>query len=81
MRPKTAKGIYLIVLVVGLIVTLIGGLIFHSNAVIWTGGGILIAGIIFHMIFYRCPACGRHLGRNNGEFCQHCGASLFEEEK
>ena len=79
MKLKTVKGIYLLVLGIGLIVTIVGGAVMHNQAVLWTGGGILAADIIFHMIFFRCPHCGRYLFRNSGEFCQYCGKSLFED--
>ena len=81
MKLKTVKGLYLVELGVGLIITLIGGTIFHNETVIWIGGGIMIAGIVFHLIFYRCPHCRRYLFRNNGEFCQFCGKSLFDDEE
>ena len=28
----------------------------------------------------RCPHCGRHLDRNRGQFCQHCGERIREEK-
>lgn len=40
----------------------------------------LLAGTVFHLIFYRCPACGRHLGRNWGNYCSFCGEDLSDEE-
>lgn len=28
----------------------------------------------------RCPHCDRHLGRDTGLFCQHCGEQIREEK-
>ena len=81
MKLKTVKGIYLIALGLGIIIALIGGAVLHDQAVIWTGGGILIADIIFHLIFYRCPHCRRYLFRNDGGSCPSCGKALFDGEE
>lgn len=38
---------------------------------------LMIAGVIQYMIFYRCPSCGRHLGRGfPPNYCSHCGEKL-----
>lgn len=29
----------------------------------------------------RCPHCERYLGRNWGQFCQHCGERIREEKQ
>jgi len=35
---------------------------------------IVFAGICINLAFYRCPHCGRHLGRVwPGGYCTHCG--------
>lgn len=40
---------------------------------------LLLAVLVVYFVFLRCPACGRLLGRDRGEFCPHCGAKLREE--
>jgi predicted nucleic acid-binding Zn ribbon protein len=38
--------------------------------------------IVIHALNWRCPACGRSLGRGlNPKFCSKCGAQLQEAEK
>lgn len=37
---------------------------------------LMIATGVFHAVLYRCPACGKYLGRDRGNFCRHCGARL-----
>lgn len=33
-----------------------------------------------NVVFWRCPRCGRWLGRDGGEFCRHCAAELDESK-
>ena len=39
---------------------------------------IVVAEVIWHK-FFKCPHCGRYLFRNMGDYCQHCGKSLWEK--
>jgi len=32
--------------------------------------------LIPHLLFNKCPHCGRQLGRNEGEFCPFCGERI-----
>lgn len=44
-------------------------------------GVVMIAGaLIFHLIFYRCPHCGKYLDRSGGDYCPYCGGELEEGE-
>ena len=38
--------------------------------------GLLLAILVIHLLYIRCPHCGEHLGRDRGEFCPHCGKKL-----
>ena len=31
---------------------------------------------VAYAALWRCPFCGRHLGRSDGESCPHCGKAL-----
>lgn len=42
---------------------------------------LMIAVLAFNIIFYRCPYCGKHLGRDGGDYCQYCGASFDGDSK
>ncbi|NLX24763.1 MAG: hypothetical protein GXY61_02215 [Lentisphaerae bacterium] len=38
---------------------------------------VFVAGLIFSMFNWRCPACGKYLGKAlNPKFCVKCGAQL-----
>ena len=45
----------------------------------YIGAAFAIASAIFWLIFGRCPACGRPLGRvETGQYCPHCGNKIEE---
>lgn len=37
---------------------------------------LIIACVVLDWVFWRCPYCGRYLGRKNVRFCPHCGNEL-----
>ena len=40
---------------------------------------LIVAFAVCLFLFWRCPHCGKHLGRmDNAEFCKHCGEKLYE---
>ena len=41
----------------------------------------VIAGVLLHLCWMRCPHCGRHLDRNNGQYCQNCGKRIDWDAK
>lgn len=46
--------------------------------------GVLSAGgaILVNLIFWRCPKCGKWLGRDSGgSFCKHCGTAIDTGKK
>ena len=40
--------------------------------------GIIVAlsCLIPHTLFNKCPHCGTLFGRNEGQYCQHCGEKI-----
>ena len=36
----------------------------------------VIAGLLVNCFFYRCPACGAHLGRVGVDYCGQCGKKV-----
>ena len=64
--------IFWCLIVVGLIVGGIGALT-ENSAIIIAGVAVLIAAVVFHFVFYRCPHCGGYLNQRSGDFCPHCG--------
>ena len=53
----------------------------RSEAAVAAGTVLAAVGVAEYLIFYRCPACGRLLGREGGGFCPHCGRSLRSSSK
>ena len=38
---------------------------------------VIIAGVIYSLFNWRCPACNKYLGKGiSPRFCRHCGAQL-----
>lgn len=37
--------------------------------------------LLVNLIFWRCPKCGKWLGRDSKNFCTHCGAPLDRENE
>ena len=42
---------------------------------------VMVAFLWVEFSMNRCPHCGRYLGRNWGQFCQHCGERVREEKR
>ncbi len=46
-------------------------------AVMWAGLGLILFGLVFSFKNWRCPACGKYLGRSFGpRHCPKCGVAL-----
>ena len=41
----------------------------------------VIAGVLLHVLWMRCPHCGSWLERNDGEYCQNCGKRIDWDAK
>lgn len=75
MKPKKARELTNTLLMTGIVVMLLG----YVNEIFLMIGAIVACSCLLpHFIFYKCPHCGRHLGRNEGEFCQYCGKQIDE---
>ena len=42
------------------------------------GIAIMLFAIVIGVLYYRCPHCGKHLGRGTPDACPHCGNPLEE---
>ena len=74
------RKIFNIAAITIVVIVAIGSLL--ENLPICVIGFILMIGdAAFNIIFYRCPQCGRHLGRDGGDYCQHCGAKFDDVNK
>ncbi len=75
MTIKNARKLRNSLLIVGAVMMLFG--------YIWTPFGVLGVMVMFsclipHLMYNKCPHCGRQLGSNEGDFCQFCGKALEE---
>lgn len=41
---------------------------------------IFMVALGIHLIFYRCPHCGKFLDRSTGDYCPYCGQQMDPEE-
>lgn len=73
MKPKKARKLIYFLYMIGFIIML-----FSYVNIIFLPIGIAVAGssVVPNLLFYKCPHCGAHLGRNGGDFCQHCGKRM-----
>ena len=42
---------------------------------------VIVAGLILHVAWVRCPHCNTWVGKYPGEFCKNCGKELPWDEK
>ncbi len=80
LTPEDVKSLYLVILF-AVIVLIAFAAIIHRLAVLCETLLIIalllsLAGTIFIVVFYRCPHCGKHLGRSGGKYCPYCGKEL-----
>ena len=78
MEPGRAKFVSNVLFGAGILVMLLGRG-FENILTAVLGLLIIVAGAAVQLIFWRCPSCGRYLGRSTFgdiEYCPHCGAPL-----
>ena len=73
MRVQNARKLRDTLFIIGFFIML-GSYIYVP--LIYVGTIIMLSGLIPHILYNKCPHCRRQLGRNDGEFCQHCGGKL-----
>ena len=49
--------------------------------VLLAGFAAALAALWLHFIWWRCPACGRHMGRTKGACCPWCGEKIDWDTK
>lgn len=78
MKLKTVK--ILEIALIGLAFLCLALLYVKESALIGILGVLSCVGMIaVNLIFWRCPKCGKWLGRDSKHFCTHCGAPLDRE--
>ena len=77
LKPKDVQSIFMVGLIVGALTGFIGA--FYEHAVLCCIGGVMMFGmVLFRVVCYRCPHCGKFLDRSTGPFCPHCGKEVNE---
>ena len=60
-------------LIAGLLLMLIGG---GSIWILLLGMAMVFGAAVLWKRWWRCPSCGRFLGRTKGQYCPHCGKEI-----
>ncbi len=61
-----------------LMVALLG--LTNSQVFLWLTLVLAVAAVAVSLVWWRCPYCGEHLGRDVGEYCSHCGRRLDQND-
>ena len=77
MKVKTARKARDILAIVGVVIALMG---IVCEPFLYIGIAVMFSGLIPDFRYNRCPHCGRHLRRNEGDYCQYCGKRTDKEE-
>ena len=79
MTLKQKERVSAAVLIAGLLLMLIGG---ESIWVLLLGLAVALGAVVLWKRWWRCPSCGRFLGRTKGQYCPHCGKEIdYNAEK
>ena len=78
--PRKVLTIYIIAMAAALVLA-VAGAVAVSITLPLIGAGIAILANIFFLLWYRCPHCGRFLGRTWGKYCSYCGTKLEDGGK
>ncbi len=65
----------------GIVLGLLGAYADSGVAVCLLGLGVLLAGTFLLFRWKRCPECGDFLGRDNADYCPHCGKKIDYDAK
>lgn len=75
LRPFQIRIIVWILFAIGAMVGIFGALA-EITPLSVLGIVVLIFGVGCHLLFYRCPHCGKFLDRSTGDFCPYCGKNI-----
>lgn len=80
---KTHVRIRFIIGVVALVCVIAGLYLFFPRLMVllWIGFALLVVGIIWGLVFIRCPHCGRGLfPRSVTPYCPYCGEQVLSSQ-
>ena len=75
MKLKTVRRLMTGLSIAAVAVTLLG-YVAGSPPAVALGVALVTGGATVSLALWRCPYCGRWLGRRRGRFCPHCGREL-----
>ena len=70
MTVKKARRIRNGLMIAGFIIMLLA---YVYKPLFYIGAVVMFLCLIPHFLYNKCPHCGKQPGRNEGDFCQHCG--------
>lgn len=73
MKARDAQKLRDILLIIGFIIML-AAYIYEPIFII--GAVVAVSCLIPDFLYNKCPHCKKRLGRNEGNFCQHCGGKI-----
>ena len=73
MNVRKAQKLRNMLLLIGTFMML--GSCFYEPLMV-SGGIVAVSCLIPHFLFNKCPHCGRQLGNNEKDYCQHCGERI-----
>ena len=76
LKPKKVHRLCLLIFFTGFLIALCGAFMNLDLALI--GLVIMCGSLVFRAFFYRCPCCGRYLGRGAAPYCPYCRADVSE---
>lgn len=79
MTPKKTRFWQMLLLLVGAAVAMVGVWGYENAYAALVGMGLVLLSAVVWWVFYRCPQCHEQLGRENPQYCPHCGAWLSDE--
>ena len=73
MNARKAQKLRNYLFVIGIVLMLFSS---ASDVIFATGAVVTVSGVIPDILYNRCPRCKKLLGRNEADFCQHCGGKI-----
>ena len=77
LKPQNVNRLVWIALIIGSIIAFCG-VPKENSPLLGIGVGIMCIAIVFRLIFYRCPHCGKYLDRSTGQYCPYCRGNVNE---
>ncbi len=80
MKLRTVKTVFFCLTIVGFLLYLPARAL-ELSVLLVIAAVCFLAALIIQLIFWKCPACGRHLGRGLwAKYCKYCGKELDIDE-